>query len=275
MPDDRRMHRSSALSCLCGLLLSGAAAAQGAADRPSARPCEAAVSEDAIAAISARGELLLASGRTIRLLDMRLPADDAASGRALAWLRSLAGRPVTVAAPAGAADRWNRTAAHVALIDETPPLDVAGRLVDEGLGVVDAGGGRALCRPELLAREARARAGRVGHWAGEEHTPVAVRDLARLQTLVGRFALVEGVVRSVGERRERTYLNFGPDWKTDMTVTIPKRTWAAMQERGLSAAALKGRRVRARGVLEEWQGVAVEVTAADMLEVLGQEVGRP
>jgi hypothetical protein len=33
--------------------------------------------------------------------------------------------------------------------------------------------------------------------------------------------------------------------------------------------------VRARGLLEEWQGVAVEITAPDMLEVLGQEVRRP
>jgi hypothetical protein len=48
-----------------------------------------------------------------------------------------------------------------------------------------------------------------------------------------------------------------------------------MRERGLSAASLRGRRVRARGVIEEWQGVAVEITAADMLEVLGQNLTRP
>ena len=93
--------------------------------------------------------------------------------------------------------------------------------------------------------------------------------------MIGRFAIVEGVVRSVGERRDRTYLNFGRDWKDDMTVTIPKRTWTTLVERGLSAAALKGKRVRVRGVLEEWQGVAMEITAADMLEVLGQDSTRP
>jgi hypothetical protein len=48
-----------------------------------------------------------------------------------------------------------------------------------------------------------------------------------------------------------------------------------MQERGVSAASLKGRRVRARGVLEEWQGVTMEIAAADMLEVLGQDTTRP
>ena len=48
-----------------------------------------------------------------------------------------------------------------------------------------------------------------------------------------------------------------------------------MGERGLSAAGLKGKRIRARGVLEEWQGVAMEITAADMLEVPGQDNTRP
>ena len=96
-----------------------------------------------------------------------------------------------------------------------------------------------------------------------------------MQALIGRFTLVEGVVRSVGERRERTYLNFGRDWKQDLTITIPKRTWTALGERGVSAAALKGKRIRARGVLEEWQGVAMEITAADMLEVFGRDNTRP
>jgi hypothetical protein len=121
----------------------------------------------------------------------------------------------------------------------------------------------------------RARSQRIGLWADERHRPVDAGDLDRLKGLIGRFALVEGRIRSVGERRERTYLNFGSDWKTDFTITIPKRSWARMSEQGLSAAALRGRRVRARGVIEEWQGVAMEITVPDMLEVLAQERMRP
>jgi endonuclease YncB( thermonuclease family) len=256
------------------MLLSGAAA------HASARPtvgavCERSVAEDAVASVSARGELALASGRTVKLLDVRLPVENDGLAQALAWLRSLAGRRVTVAALAGAADRWGRLSADVALVDEPAPVDVAELLVGEGFALVDAGDRSFLCRLELLAGEERARARRRGFWAKDGHRPVPVHDMARLKGLVGQFVLVEGVVRSVGERRGRTYLNFGSDWTTDMTVTIPKRTWATLRERGWSAAALKGMRVRARGVLEEWQGVAVEITAADMLEVLGQEITRP
>jgi hypothetical protein len=254
--------------------LSGVALAQGSAARPGAASCERSPSEDVIASVPGRGEFVLASGRTIKLLDVRLLADDEI-GRPLAWLQSLAGRRVTVAAPAGAADRWNRIAADVALVDEAAAIDVAQLLVDEGFALVDPGDRSLLCRPEFLAREERARARRLGIWASGHHRPVAAHDVARLQGLVGQFAVVEGVVRSIGERRERTYLNFGLNWKTDLTITVPKRTWAMMQEQGVSATALKGRRVRARGVLEEWQGVTMEIGAAPMLEMLGQDTTRP
>jgi endonuclease YncB( thermonuclease family) len=269
------MRRLLALACFAPPLLTGAAAAQEPMARSSVETsCERRISEDVVASVSGRGELLLASGRTIKLLDIRLPPEDEELGRALAWLRLPAGRRIAVAS-VGAADRWNRIAADVSLLDETPRVDLAERLVDDGHAMVDAGERRVLCRPNLLAREERARADRRGLWASGLHEPVAAADEARLRQRVGRFALVEGMVRSVGERPERTYLNFGPDWTRDLTITIPKRTWAMMTERGLSATALRGRRVRARGLLEGWQGVAVEITAPDMLEMLGQELRRP
>jgi hypothetical protein len=263
------------LAAPIGLVLLLAATAQGNGARASADPaCGRPAGEDAIVSVTVRGELVVASGRMLTLLDIRLPEEDEALGQSRAALQALAGRRITVAT-AGAPDRWNRIAAEVSLLEETASASLAGRLVDDGLALVDAGERRALCRPDLLGREDRARAACKGVWASVGHGPVAAAETARLLGLVGRFALVEGVVRSVGERRERTYLNFGADWASDLTVTIPKRAWATMGERGVSAAALRGRRVRARGLLEEWQGVAVEITAPDMLEVLGQEVRRP
>jgi hypothetical protein len=86
--------------------------------------------------------------------------------------------------------------------------------------------------------------------------------------LAGRFVLVEGRIRSVGERQQRTYLNFGSDWANDFTIIIPKRTWAIMRDRDLSARALNGRRVRGRGVIEIWRGPTMEISAAEMLEIL-------
>ena len=164
---------------------------------------------------------VLASGRTIKLLDIRLPSDENDLKRPLAWLQSLGGRRVATASIVGGGDRWGRDAGDVTLLDEPAPINMADLLVAEGFAMVDAGDRSVLCRPELLAEERRARTRRLGVWAGDRHGPVAAHDLVRLQAMIGRFALVEGVVRSVGERRERTYLNFGRDWKQDLTITIP------------------------------------------------------
>ncbi len=230
--------------------------------------CPTETVREVIAGVTERGEIRLAE-RLVRLSDLRLP-EGAPGAQARDWLASHAGKTAQVAA--AVPDRWGRHPASVTVEDETGPLDLARNLVAAGLALVDAEA--ALCRPELLALEGRARAAGLGLWASDRYKPVAAADLKRLEALVGRFALVEGRILSVGERRQRTYLNFGRDWKTDLTITIPKPTWAILRERGLTAAALRGRRVRARGVVEEWQGPALTLWAADLLELLDEDPSR-
>jgi hypothetical protein len=41
-----------------------------------------------------------------------------------------------------------------------------------------------------------------------------------------------------------------------------------MSDRGLGAEALKGRRIRARGILQPWQGTAFSVVIPEMIERL-------
>lgn len=96
-------------------------------------------------------------------------------------------------------------------------------------------------------------------------------EVARLATMVGRFAVVEGRVRNVGERERRTYLNFAPFGAEGVTVTVSKRTWRIMLERGFSSPALRGRRVRARGIVELWRGPTLDIGAAEMIEMLDEE----
>jgi hypothetical protein len=66
-------------------------------------------------------------------------------------------------------------------------------------------------------------------------------------------------------------LNFGSDWTSDFTIIIPKRAWTDMAARGIDAATLKGRRVRARGILEGWQGAALRIAVPEMIEVLDEK----
>ena len=89
-----------------------------------------------------------------------------------------------------------------------------------------------------------------------------------LQDRIGSFVLVEGRVRSIGERKQRTYLNFGGLWAEDFTIIIPRKTWKQMSDRGMGAEALKGQRIRARGILQPWQGTAFSIVIPDMIERL-------
>jgi hypothetical protein len=254
---------------LLAMVLAGPAKGQ---ERPRPPPdsstCERQGSTDSVRSISDRGEIALASGRLAKLAGARLPDDPQDRERAVAWLRQAIGRTVAMASFGPQADRWGRVAANLVLDDETGPIDLARSLVSAGLALVDAGEEGALCRPDLLAVETRARDSGLGLWAGDRYKPLAADDLDRLRARIGTFALVEGRVRSVGERQRRTYLNFGHDWGTDLTITMPKRSWDLMRERGHTAAALRGRRIRARGVLEEWRGPAMTLVAVELLEIM-------
>ncbi len=258
---------------MAGLLLLLAGAAQAAAPRGREPPaCRGRVSgQDRLASVAARGELVLASGRRARLDGVRWPDDPAAAEAARAWLSRLVGRALSTR-EAPEADRWGRITLDAVTQDavgDDLPVDLAGGLVAMGLVPVDAGEGDSLCRPGLLAIEETARRAGRGLWAGAP--PVPAEEGARLAGLAGRFVVVEGRIRNVGERARRTYLNFAPFGTEGATVTVSKRTWRTMLERGFSVAALRGRRVRARGIVELWRGPTLDVGAAEMIEMLDEE----
>jgi endonuclease YncB( thermonuclease family) len=234
------------------------------AQSPAASVCTETVADDRIEAVSPEGEIRLAALGPVRLADIRLP-DGEAAARPLAWLRSLPGRRVRVTA--GSPDRWQRRAAALALVEEATPINVGELLVSEGFAIVDADEQDALCNPTLLAAERRAREARLGFWKADRLILPAEKT-ATLAEQVGRFALAEGRVVSIGERATRTYLNFGRAGTGAFTVTLPKRTWSILRGRGVSAEGLRGRRIRARGIVEMWRAPTMEIVAADMLEIL-------
>jgi hypothetical protein len=239
------------------------------------------------------GDLALESGRIVVLAGIRLPEDEAARAPALAWLKAREGKAVVVRA-LGPQDRWERQPSGLAVAGDDPggaggtaaggvsgktpesPMegsppgapseDFALGLVRAGLAMVDAGVTETHCSPDLLLAEAQARKRSLGIWAQDRYKPLDAAQPDGLRERAGTFALVEGRVRSVGERPQTTYLNFGGAWAEDFTIIISKKTWIRMAERGLTPETLRGRRIRARGVLETWQGMALRIRAPEMIE---------
>ncbi|WP_375463183.1 pentapeptide repeat-containing protein [uncultured Methylobacterium sp.] len=248
---------------LCALVL--AATSARAAPRSGPAECRpAAAREEVLEAVGPRGEIVLGSGARAVLGSLRWPDDPDAAKAATDWLMAHRGRRLTVVAR-GEPDRWGRGRIDATAEAEDRTVDLAGGLIGAGLALADAGEGDALCRPALLAVEETARAGTLGLW----RRPVTeAGDGAALREAAGRFVVVRGIVRHVGERPARTYLDFVAQGADGLTVTVSKRTWRRMLEHGLSADRLRGRPVRVRGVVEVRRGASLDVVVPEMIEVL-------
>lgn len=218
--------------------------------------CEGEASQDRLVGIEEHGDLGLASGRTLKLADIRLA--EGASAR----LADFSGQTIAVQI-AGGRDRWGRLPARAVLARDG--TDLAALLLADGLAFVDVGEADALCRPGLLAAEAEARRAWRGAW-GELFLPAD--DPQTIAAQAGRFVVLEGRLASVGERARWTYLNFGRDFSRDVSVSISKRNWEAMKSAGLSAEGLTGRRVRVRGIVEIRRAPRMEIRSAEMIELL-------
>lgn len=213
--------------------------------------------------VDRHGNPITAKGSEMRLIDLRV-ADIAAADALIARTRP-AYRVLANAPP----DRWGRLPVQ-AVLDNGQPL--AHALIDAGLATVDPGTGSRLCAPELLEREARARAQRRGFWAERENRPLSARDTDRLAAREGEHVLVEGRVISVGERARATYLDFSRRWQGGFTVIIREEIWQDLLDRGIDATYLSGRRIRVRGVILDWRGPAIRLAIAAFIEDL--ETGR-
>ncbi len=245
--------------------ISSPALAQRAQGEPG---CLALTQPDRLQGLTPEGDLILASGRLAKLSGIRLPDEPPHRDMALSWLRTRIDRSLRVEASSGTPDRWNRVSVRIRPSEEPAAPDWSRTLVEAGLAIVDPGIDEVFCQPELLPLEAFARERRLGVWADDRYKPLDVSQPERLRDRAGRFVLVEGRIRSIGERTQRTYLNFGGLWAEDFTIIIPRKTWKRMSDRGMGAEALKGRRIRARGILQPWQGTAFSIVIPEMIERL-------
>ena len=64
------------------------------------------------------------------------------------------------------------------------------------------------------------------------------------------------------------YVNFGPRWSEQFTVTLLKRNERIFVGAGLTPKALAGRNIEVRGWVEERGGPAIEVLRPEQIEVV-------
>ncbi len=156
---------------------------------------------------------------------------------------------------------------------------VQGHMLEQGLARAYTLTGNRACAEALLASEGTARGQARGLWAEAAYQVRRVSrpgGLARFRTT---FQLVEGRIARVGQGRGRVYLNFaaerarGPDRRPRraFSVSILRGDQALLGAHARDPKALEGRRVRARGWIEERDGLAIDLSAGGLLELLDDE----
>jgi endonuclease YncB( thermonuclease family) len=217
----------------------------------------------------------LADGREVRLAGVIAATDldgdaDAVRRATLALDQKIAGRRITLHGRAEDKDRYGRLLAQVGIEDEAESW-VQAALVAAGVLRVAPAPGAPACAQALLARERAARAARAGLWALSRFAVESADSIAVLTAATGRYAIVEGTVRRIGESGGRLLLDFGTRYSEDFTVVIPRDARAAFAAAGIDLKALAGKRVRARGVLISWGGPAVEIRLPAALELVAKD----
>lgn len=245
------------------LLLGLLAPALAVADGLPPHAVEGYAAEGRVEGVEPGGVLRLDDGRRVRLA---LVEDRAAVTDSLGAL--VAGRRVTLHWPTEQHDRHGRLVAH-AVRDDGVWLQRA--LIVEGAArVVTFSDERAAAALLLAVEDTARRAGR-GLWGDAVFMPLAARDVAAVDRMRGRLAVIQGVVASAAVVRGRLYLNFGQDWRTDVTVSVRPAALRTFPPEARDAAYWQGRAVRVRGWVQRYNGPLIEADHPEALEFVGEQ----
>lgn len=213
--------------------------------------------------------VVLKDGRTLRLVDIDVPAHGAIATEAKAALEGLiAGQPLTLKFAGNAKDRQGRVLAELYAGDRW----VQGELLRRGLARVAGTAENRLGLPQMLALERQARRYRRGLWADADETPVAAADAARR---AGSFALVTGKVAGVVSNAEGVVLFFGADAHHGFVMTFAPEVVKLCRDTGLDLAALVGKMLLTRGFVDGTRRPTIAIAFPEQIELLRQKKTAP
>lgn len=162
--------------------------------------------------------------------------------------------------------RENRIGMILAQVERlSDHLWVQGSLLELGLVRVRT----SLFNPEMAqlmyALEHNARSEKAGLWS-EEGFQILTPD--QTEASIGSAQIVEGKVLSTAMKNNRVYLNFGPDWRTDFTVTIAPENRRAFSKAGIDPLQLRNKTIRVRGWVDSYNGPYIQVDHPEAIEII-------
>ncbi len=217
----------------------------------------------------------LDDGREIRLVGIQAPKLPLGRSDFKAWPLSKAaktemenlclGKTVNVFIGATETDRHGRTLAHLVVGDGDNKIWLQGEMLARGMARVYTFADNKALAGEMLALERSARKNKHGIWANPFYKIISHKQTS---DHIGGFKLVEGMVLDAQVVGKRAYLNFGPEWRTDFTVTIEKPGLKIFANAGIDPISFKGKNIRVRGWIRRKNGPMIEITHPEQIEII-------
>lgn len=229
-----------------------------------ANECDVTIAEEAtVASVIDGGSFMLTDGRRVRLAGIEAPRTGwpLAVEATVNLAKLIEGKTIDL----GYADRGTDRHGDLLAYAFFGKAWLQGELIDGGFARAYSRSDTRRCAAELLNREAEARAAKRGMWANAFYS---IRKADDLGPDIGTFQIIEGKIASVKVGRDRAFLNFGADYRTDFTVTISARDLKRFAKEGIDPAKWNAKSVRVRGWLSLLNGPEIELTHAEQVELL-------
>ena len=147
---------------------------------------------------------------------------------------------------------------------------IQGTLIAEGLARVRTTPENRVHTDKMLKLEQAARTKKLGLWALGMNTPYTADNASQY---LNRFGIVEGKVYATAQNKNAIFLNFTTDWKTDFSIGIPPTLRKDFSKERIDVLSLRGKTVRVRGWIRNYNGPYIELDHIDQLEIL--DGGKP
>ena len=165
-------------------------------------------------------------------------------------------------------DRYGRQRAQLFMGDKGGLSWVQAEIVKRGLAMVAPDVGASQCTRELLGLEHQARQNKQGLWGAGIFQIRSASRSKELLKYAQTFQIIEGRIKRLSTSRGKIYINFGRNWKNDLTISLTKSAAQAMKLDPEKLGELKGKFIRARGWVEINKGPLIRVSNSHQLEMM-------
>lgn len=165
--------------------------------------------------------------------------------------------------------RWGYKLVH--LIDHQNNNDIREQILLSGAARVFSMSEPSFDIEKLFAAETNALNNNRGLWALPFYRIRNANTLDDARDSVGAMHIFEGTIQKIGQFGARRFLNFGTDYKSDITATIEgrfARKWEKQWEQdNFKIADLEGKRVQFRGYVEWINGPSIALEHMQLLKI--------